>query len=393
MKRIGIYGGMFNPPHVGHMGVVRSALEKLKLQELVVIPANCHPGKAEVSSFPTAKQRLEMTCLAVGGIPGVTVSDMEVCRGGISYTDETVAELKKQHPDDELVLILGSDKFLTFTQWRNWEQIIKNAVLGVFYRGGKNEQTLVEEQKTIVEAAGGQVILVDNPVAEISSTDVRRLLAFCSAGEVVPESIQQYIVDNNLYGSNEFSTNLTPEQLELKVISLLKPNRIKHVLGCRDTAVALARHWGDDETNALRAGLLHDITKALDGPLQLTLCRAHGIVLDEFSQKNLKILHALTGAVVAERIFGENSAVVSAIESHTTGKKDMTLLEKIIYVADYMEPNRTFNGVEEMRELAFSDIDQALKMGLEMTIQVLKEQGREISGRSAEALRWLDEYK
>ena len=390
MKRIGIYGGMFNPPHVGHMGVVRCAVEKLKLNEMLVIPANCHPGKEEVISTPSPEQRLEMTRLTVGDIPGVTVSDMEICRGGVSYTDETVAELKKQYPDEELVLILGSDKFLSFTNWRNWEEILQNTTLAVFYRGGKNEQALVEEQKAVVEAAGGKVILVDNPVTQISSTDVRRLIAFCSAGEVVPVPIKQYIIENDLYGANECLLNLSPEQLEQKVISLLKPNRVKHVLGCRDTAVALARHWGDDENNALRAGLLHDVTKALDGELQLTLCRAHGIVLDEFSGENPKIIHALTGAVVAERIFGENHAVVSAIESHTTGKKDMTLLEKIIYVADYMEPNRTFDGVEEMRRLAFSDLNEALKMGLEMTIQVLKEQGREISGRSAEALRWLN---
>ena len=389
MKRIGIYGGIFNPPHVGHMGVVRSALEKLKLQEVLVIPANCHPGKAENASMPAPEQRLEMTRRAMGEIPGVTVSDLEICRGGVSYTDETVAELKKQYPGDELVLILGSDKFLSFTQWRNWEEILKNATLAVFYRGGKHEQTAVEEQKTVVETAGGKVILADNPVTRISSTDVRRLITFCAAGEVIPEPIKQYILDNDLYGSNEYLMNLTPEQLELKVISLLKPNRVRHVLGCRDTAVALARHWGADETDALRAGLLHDVTKALDGELQLTLCRAHGIVLDDFSRKNPKILHALTGSVVAERIFCERNAVVGAIESHTTGKKDMTLLEKIIYVADYMEPNRNFDGVEKMRQLAFSNIDEALKMGLEMTIQVLKEQGREISGRSNDALNWL----
>ena len=137
--------------------------------------------------------------------------------------------------------------------------------------------------------------------------------------------------------------------------------------------------------------MLHDITKAIDGPLQLTVCSQYGEQLDSFSQANPKTLHALTGSLVAERIFGENPAVVAAIRSHTTGKAAMNTLEKIIYVADYMEPNRNFPGVETLRELAYSNLDKALKLGLEMTLSVLKEQGRDISPESAEALKYLEQ--
>ena len=185
--------------------------------------------------------------------------------------------------------------------------------------------------------------------------------------------------------------NLSDEQLEQAVISLLRPNRVAHVLGCRDTAVMLARRWGADETDALRAGLLHDITKALSSPLQMELCRAYGVSLSEFSSRNPKTLHALTGSLVAQRIFGENPAVVKAIASHTTGKANMTTLEKIIYVADYMEPNRNFDGVEAMRQLAVTDLDGALKMGLEMTLALLREAGREVSPESAQALAFLNQ--
>ena len=139
-----------------------------------------------------------------------------------------------------------------------------------------------------------------------------------------------------------------------------------------------------------RAGILHDITKAIDGPLQLTLCEAYGKLLSTFSRKYPKTLHALTGSLVAERIFGENEEVVSAIQWHTTGKADMTLLQKIIYVADYMEPCRNFPGVERLRELAFSDIDAALKLGLEMTLVHLANLGDEVSPESREALEYLN---
>ena len=183
---------------------------------------------------------------------------------------------------------------------------------------------------------------------------------------------------------------LSMEELEKTATSLLKPSRIPHVLGCRDTAVAMARHWGADETDAARAALLHDITKALDGPLQLTLAEEYGIILDEFSRKYPKTLHALTGSLVAKWVFGEREAVVQAIRHHTTGKADMNLLEKIIYVADYMEPNRDFTGVEKLRSLAYEDITQALKLGLNMTLDMLRSQNREISPESSQALAFLE---
>lgn len=223
----------------------------------------------------------------------------------------------------------------------------------------------------------------------ISSADLRRMLVFRCADEFLTPDVLSEIGESGLHEAGRDLRSLSLETLEQTVVGLLKPNRVAHVLGCRDTAVKLAQIWGADETDAARSALLHDVTKALDAPLQLTLCRAYGIIPDKFSIQNPKTLHALTGSVVAQRIFGEGQAVVDAIRSHTTGKADMNTLEKIIYVADYMEPNRSFPGVEELRRLAFSDIDGALKLGLEMTVDNLRWQGKEVASESLEALRWL----
>lgn len=223
----------------------------------------------------------------------------------------------------------------------------------------------------------------------ISSMDIRRLLTFGCTAEFLESLALLHIEENNLYPLAEDLQGLSEEKLQECVVQLLKPSRVAHVLGCRDTAVELAKKWGADPVDAARAALLHDVTKALDGELQLTLCNAYGIILDDFSTQNPKTLHALTGSLVAQRIFGENAAVVSAIRSHTTGKADMNMLEKIIYVADYMEPNRDFPGVQELRRLAYADIDSALQLGLEMTLDMLRQQGREISPESQQALAFL----
>jgi nicotinate-nucleotide adenylyltransferase len=215
------------------------------------------------------------------------------------------------------------------------------------------------------------------------------MLIFRCASGFLPPAVERFIYENGLYGTAEDCRGLTEERLEQKVINLLKPDRVAHVLGCRQTAVELARQYGADVTDAARAALLHDVTKALPGALQLTLCQGYGTMLDAFSTQNPKTLHALTGSLVAERVFGENPEVVRAIACHTTGKANMNLLEKIIYVADYMEPNRDFPGVEQLRSLAYVDIDRALELGLQMTLDMLRRQGRTISPESIDALRSL----
>lgn len=131
------------------------------------------------------------------------------------------------------------------------------------------------------------------------------------------------------------------------------------------------------------------MTKALPGVEQLKLCEKYGIILDNFERKNTKLLHAKTGAAVASVVFGEPEAVRDAIFWHTTGKADMNLLQKILYLADYMEPNRAFDGVEKMRRLAEQDLDAAVLFGLELSVKLLKENGREIDANSLAARDFL----
>ena len=386
MERIGIYGGTFNPPHIGHMAAARQAIKLLRLSKLLLIPDRIAPHKQLPENSPSPQQRLEMLTVAAADIPQAEVSQLELRRAGPSYTYLTVEALKQRYPQAQLVLIMGTDMFLSFEAWKNWRWLIENVTLAVLYRGQKGEKSAIREKRDALCAQGAQVELVENQVTAISSTDLRRMLAFQCASPFLPEGVLAYIRQQGLYETGRDLWQLPMDRLEQVVISLLKPGRVAHVLGCRDTAVELAKHWSVDTTDAARAGILHDITKALDGPLQLTLCREHGIILDDFSTQNPKTLHALTGSFVAKRIFGENDAVVTAIRSHTTGRAGMGLLEKIIYVADYMEPNRDFPGVEELRRLAFSDLDGAMRLGLEMTVSILRANGAQISAASLEAL-------
>ncbi len=391
MQRIGIYGGSFNPPHIGHVRAAEYAVEALRLDKLLMIPAYAAPHKTLPENTPTPHQRLQMLQLSIGNDQRIMASDLEICREGTSYTYETIEQVCQLYPHAQLFLLMGSDMFTSFSTWKCADWICKQVTLAVLPRGEQAERERIAQ--CAAQMPGVKIVYLDNPVTEISSTQMRRLLAFRCAEEYLPEGVGDYIRQHGLYAGNTDCRGLSEEALEKVVSGLLKPNRVAHVLGCRDTAVRLARRYGVNQTHAARAALLHDITKALDGPLQLTLCRGYGIVLDDFSFQNPKTLHALTGSLVAERIFGEDKAVVDAIASHTTGKADMNLLEKIIYVADYMEPNRNFDGVEQMRKLADTDITAALRMGLNMTVDLLIKQNRTISPETRQALQYLNQVE
>ena len=389
--KLGIYGGAFNPPHVGHIRAAAYGAEALGLSKVLLIPTNISPHKASPRNTATPAQRLKMLEIAAEGNKALQVSDIEVTRGGQSYTFETVLQLQKENPDTRLVLFMGTDMFLSFLNWKNPQIILENADIGVFYRGDRNEEAQIAKQAELLRTMGGVVHLIENPVTQISSTVLRSLLVFGSAGDYLPAGVEDYVRKEGLYGTKESYKNLSLRELEECLPAFIKPERMAHVLSCRDMALELAKRWGADPEKAQRAALLHDITKALDGTPQLTLCRGLGILLDDFSINHPKTLHAFTGSLVAERIFGEKSDVVQAIASHTTGKPGMNTLEQIIYIADMMEMTRTYPGVEKLRSLAFSDLEAAVKLGISNTIEILKARGEDIHPDGQATLKWFNE--
>lgn len=169
--------------------------------------------------------------------------------------------------------------------------------------------------------------------------------------------------------------HLSDKHLRAISYSMVKAKRLPHIKGTEETAVALAKFWGVDPEKARRAAILHDCTKYWDLETQVAACDKYGIALDELERVSVKFLHAKTGAALAKYVFGEPDDVYDAIFCHTTGKPGMTKLDKVLYLADYMEPSRAFDGVEELRRLVWEDLDQAMILGLEMTVEELRERG------------------
>ena len=178
-------------------------------------------------------------------------------------------------------------------------------------------------------------------------------------------------------------------RLEQTCRPLYKLQRWIHAEGCSRTAAALARKYGADETAAARAGILHDMTKALTPEQQAQFCRRYALEITQDEQISPELLHAKTAAYAAEHIFGEAPEICGAIRWHTTGRPDMTTLEKIIYIADYVEPTRDFPGVDALREAVWRDLDEGVLLGLEQTLRLLESQGRSVCSASHAARDYL----
>jgi nicotinate-nucleotide adenylyltransferase len=191
-RRLAIYGGTFNPPHIGHLITVECVREQLRLDGIYFIPSAQPPNKPG-TALASADDRLQMTSLAVEGVPELAVSDIEIRRSGVSYTIDTITALGAQFPDASLMLIIGSDNFLEFQTWKSPTEILARVQLVVMHRPGfPVDQTHHEFARLAT--------FVNVPQIGISSSDIRRRIKLGrSIRYLVPREVEAYIREHNLY--------------------------------------------------------------------------------------------------------------------------------------------------------------------------------------------------
>ena len=390
--KIGVYGGTFNPPHLGHVAAARAVVEALGLRELYLIPAGLPPHKTLPAGTPDGEKRLEMTRMAANQLRlsvSVAALDIELYRDGKSYTVETLETLKAQRPDAELWLLLGADMFLSLHTWYHTDRILSLAGIAAFGRTGEDADAQFSVQRenlyrTFPQARIFTLAIPD--VVNVSSTEVRETLSHGGGARLLPPAVYGYILREKLYGTDADLKRLPLSQLRPVALSYLDPRRVPHVLGAEQEAIRLCIRYGGDVDKARRAALLHDCTKRLSPEEHFALCERYGIALDDVERRNPKLLHALTGAAIAREVYGMDDETVRAIRYHTTGRAHMSLLEKIMYLADYIEPSREFPGVEELRRVCYENLDRGLALGLEMTVREMTERGEALHRATLDAL-------
>ena len=381
-----MYGGSFNPPHLGHEGALRSAAEVLHPDRILVIPASIPPHKAVAEGSPDAEERLALTRLAFADFPEAEVTNLELRREGPSYTVDTLRQIHAEMPEAELFFLVGTDMLLYMEHWYAFEEIFSLCTLAALPREEGEIEELEAFARYLCETYGARVHVIRKPPLPVSSTQLRELLPAREGVEYLSPEVYEHIIRHRLYGAR-------PELVWLReqVDRWMKPSRIRHIRGVEETSVRLADRWGVDEGDAAEAGILHDITKRMKTEEQLRLCEKYGIILDTFELAEPKILHARTGAYFARDLFGVSDAVFDAIEWHTTGRVGMSDLEMIVYLADICEPSRDFPGVERIRQAVEVDLHYAMTVALEMSLANIREQGGVVHPRSEDTLRWARE--
>ena len=197
--RIGVLGGTFDPVHIGHVSLGMAAISEANLEKLLVMPAYIQPFK-QCKHVTDDEHRLAMTKLAFENVPKSEISTLEIDRMRISYTFDTLSELKKKYPDEEIFFITGTDSFLQIDSWYKGVDLLKNFSFIVSVRPGYYEHELNEKIETYQNLYCTEVIKLSARMPDISSTDIREAYR---KGEsilsLVPESVERYIIDNGLY--------------------------------------------------------------------------------------------------------------------------------------------------------------------------------------------------
>ncbi len=392
-SRLGILGGTFDPIHTGHLELASKACSEYSLSRLLIMPSGLSYMKS--GSVSPAAMRGEMVRLAILDAAQMPCAerfmydDREIKRGGYSYTCDTVMELSQEYGDEwEFYYIVGGDTILSLRRWKNIKVTFDRCIVLVAGRGD-DEEVLKEAERLRMEFGADIRFLESFDPVDISSTHIRKGLSDEELSRMLTPSVRDYIKDMGLYinYSREFIADIE-EQVKKK----LKKSRFRHTLGVAYTASCMAMRYGVDVDKAYLAGILHDNAKHLDDDQMLKAAREAGIAVTDFDRRNPFILHGPVGAARAKKKFGIRDAdLLNAVANHTVGRCGMSLLEEIVFIADYIEYGRDRAvNLSQIRALAFEDTHRCMKKILTDTAEYIGNTGQELDERM---LGVLDYYK
>ncbi len=372
-RKVGILGGTFNPIHSGHINIARSALEECNLDEIWFIPNGCPPHK-NVDDKVSAISRYKMVANTIANEDKFYINDIELSSIEYNYTHKTLEKLHNKFPNNKYYFIMGEDSLRCFDSWRKPEVICKYASIIVAIRSN-NTNSL---SKLISEYAirfNGEFILLNCDYIDISSTELRNTISKDNLYNTsnIEKTTVSYISEHMLYEEYDYSSFNSIEDIKTDLVNILKPKRYNHTLGVMDTAINLGMRYDIPLYLCQYAGLLHDCAKSFTKEELISFCEDKNIEITDSEYKAPHLLHCKVGAYIARNKYNvTDERIINSILFHTTGRPNMSLLEQVVFVADYIEPNRCkANRLNEIRAMAYYDIDIATAMILQDTISYL----------------------
>ncbi len=383
--RIGIYGGTFNPIHNTHIEIAKAALSQFNLDRVYFLVAGTPPHKETAESISDFC-RLEMVKLAISDQQNLFIDDRELYRSGKSFSYITMTELKGEYPNDDLFFIMGSDSLLSFKDWVMPEVISECATILVAPRLGDDKDVLNQAISDCNTSFKGDFALIDYTANGLASSTIRSL--FYKEESVRAGLCQQvvdYIFEHNLYSPYIYTYEDVVRLLE-EMKKALKPSRYIHTLGVASTAYSLAIRWNYPAYTAMVAGVLHDCAKCISDEERISICENNNIPITDIEYKYPHLLHGKVGAFFCEEKYDIfDKQIAHSIVYHTTGCPNMNLLDKIIYVADYIEPGRDKQPrLDVLRSVAYTDLDKCVFMILDDSVYYLNSKSEMMDPKTIE---------
>ncbi len=331
------------------------------MDRVIVVPS-CIPPHKSTCKLADGEDRMQMCRMAFCDDSRFEVSSIELDRGNKSYTVETLRELRKLYPDDELYFIIGSDMLGTFRQWYLWEEILELAVICAASR----EEGYEADLSDYTDAQKKRIIFLEIEPLELSSTQIRGIIA-CDEKEtdMINPEVLEFIKENGLYddGLSHYRKLL---------LGKLDGYRMHHSECVSECAAQLAEKYGADAGKARLAGLLHDVMKNAPAAEQINEISDAGENLTKVEFANPKVWHQISGAAfLRNKKIIDDEEILGAVRWHTTGRAGMTLLEKIVYTADFISADRNYKDVDAVRKLADISLEHAILYTSRYTIEKL----------------------
>lgn len=398
---IGLFGGSFDPFHNGHLAMVEAAAEAFPFERLIVMPVGLPPHKSRRLSFSTF--RSESARLATDHLPHVQVSEREILTPGQNFTIDTIEKLLTENPGVQIKLISGSDFLFAVEEWYQYEKIISLVSFAISFRGNADKEKSQEQADYLRRKYGAKIDFFTMKTSTVSATEVRNnLMAGISASELLPAKVNELLEIYRPYSYAKVIDDLdeaTWQKLnayERRLFPYLGSERRLHSASSCLLGLELAAVHGVSALQVGTAALLHDLAKEL--PLQEQWAYAEKYL--GYEEENPELRHGPAAAFLAREEFGVKSAdVLNAIHYHTSGRPEMSTVEKIVFLADKIEYGRPFKDLEIIRSLALAEeaavseksqyLDQAVCRCFEEVFAALERSDQEICPLSKEAYNRL----
>lgn len=386
--KILLFGGAFDPPHLGHISILQSALLWGDFDKAIIMPTGTPTHKNScVAPFEVRKLLAQKAFCPL--LPIVEVSDFEGTNLEADYTFITLEHLKSIYLDAEIYMLIGQDSLLSLESWVEYKKVIANCKILSFARQENEKQQIIDKIQTLTEM-GGKAKLIESDIRPFSSTEIRLLeKKNGDISSLVSKETKAVIDEYDLYDSDEYKRHYGTARLLVSL--LLDTKRQLHTFNVEKLAEKLAQKYDVDVKKIKLAALLHDIMK--NAPHDILLHRAkQSDIITKINAKALPTLHGYAAADYAKKELKiQDEEIIAALKSHTCGRSGMQDFEKVLYLADMLCEERDFKDKEKLLEYAFESLDFAMEKSLEQTISWLKQAGKILDEDSVDALEYFKE--